>query len=261
MKINKELLKKLQDLSNEITLYAAALSFYTIFAMVPLLLLIFSIFMNTPLFNEFYVKIENFLISNLMPSNEEIIKTYLHQFLQNGSKMGFVGGIYILISSILFFNNLEEIVAKIFGQKKRNLWEKIQTYWTLTTLIPILFSAAIFISLKIQLFLDVSFIMKILPFFLIWLSFYVFYKIILINETTKSVVIVSFLIAIAFAISKIVFIYYIKLSTTAKSLYGSFSLILFMFFWIYINWILVISGIYLIKYFDKKFKGENNGYQ
>ncbi len=247
---------KLKELSNSVTLYAAALSFYTIFAMVPLLLLVFSIFMNTPLFNEFYVKIENFLISNLMPSNEALIKTYLHTFLQNSSKMGFVGGIYILISSILFFNNLEEIVSKIFEQEKRNTWERIQTYWTLVTLIPILFSAAIFVSLQIQFYLNTSWIMKILPFFLIWLSFYIFYKIILINEKTLSVLMTSFFIAIIFLISKLVFIYYIKLSTTAKSLYGSFSFILFLFFWIYINWIIVISGIYLIKLLDKTTKGE-----
>jgi len=259
LKINKDFLKKLHNLSSEITLYSAAMSFYTIFAMVPLILLVLSIFMNTPLFNEFYIKIENFLISNLMPSNEEIIKNYLHQFLQNSSKMGFIGGIYILLSSILFFNNLEEIVSKIFGQQKRNLWEKIQTYWTLLTLIPILFSVAIFISLKIQAYL--SFSMKILPFLLVWLSFYIFYKIILIEEKTKSVLITSFLITLIFSISKIIFIYYIKLSTTTKSLYGSFSIILFLFFWIYINWILVISGIYLIKFLDKKFKGENNGFK
>jgi len=247
---------RLKETSNEITLYAAALSFYTIFSLVPLILIVLTIFANTPFFAEFYSKLEHFISSNLLPTNAETISTYLKNFLSNSSKMGIMGGFYILITSILFFDNYETIISKIFGQEKRNLWEKIKLYWTMLTLFPIMFAAAMFMSIKLQFFLDKSSLTswinfaKIAPFLIIWLTFFLAYKLTLQNETTKSALIASFLVTATFFISKNIFIYYVLINKTYSTIYGSISLLMFLFLWIYINWVIYISGIYLIKYLD-----------
>jgi membrane protein len=249
-------IKKLKQTLDEITLYSSALSFYTIFSLVPIILIILSIFASSPFFAEFYSKLENFIASNILPTNQELIKEYLKSFLANSSKMGIIGGFYILITSILFFDNYETMISKIFNQEKRNLWEKIKLYWTMLTLFPIMFAAAMYLSIKFQFFLKnyeyTSFInlAKIIPFFLIWLTFFLAYKLTLINETTKSTLISSFIVSIAFFISKNIFIYYVLINKTYKTIYGSISILLFMLLWIYINWIIYISGIYLIKFLD-----------
>jgi membrane protein len=265
-KIDKEKLKKIftlkylkyikNDIINEITLYAAGLSFYTIFALVPILLIILSFIASSPFFADIYDKLEGFISSNLLPTNKEIISNYLKNFLTNSSKMGIVGGIYIIVTSILFFNNFEEIVSKIFNQPKRNIWERIKLYWTMITLFPILFGVAMYLSIKFQFFLDKSTLTswiqfgKILPFLLIWMTFFLSYKIVLINETTKSTLISSLLVTIAFFIAKNTFIYYVLINKTYTSIYGSIATLMFVFLWIYINWIIYISGIYIIKYLD-----------
>jgi membrane protein len=208
------------DIINEITLYAAALSFYTIFSLVPILLIILSFIASSPLFSEIYDKLENFISSNILPTNKEIISNYLKNFLNNSSQMGVIGGIYIILTSILFFNNFEEIVSKIFNQPKRNIWERIKLYWTMITLFPILFGVAMYLSIKFQFFLDKSTLTswiqfgKILPFFLIWATFFLSYKIVLINEKTKSTLITSLFVTIAFFIAKNTFIYYVPVSYT-----------------------------------------------
>ncbi|WP_241759901.1 YihY family inner membrane protein, partial [Caminibacter mediatlanticus] len=166
-------LKKTVD---EITLYSAALSFYTIFSLVPIILIILTIFSSSPFFSEFYSKLEHFIASNILPSNQEIIKTYLQNFLSNSSKMGIIGGFYILITSILFFDNYETIISKIFNKEKRNLWEKIKLYWTLITLFPIMFAGVIYLSIKVKMLLIVPFVFKIIPFLLLWLIFFLSYK-------------------------------------------------------------------------------------
>jgi len=254
---------------NEITLYSAALSFYTIFSLVPLILIVLTIFANTPFFAEFYSKLEHFISSNLMPTNQEVISEYLKNFLQNSGKMGIVGGFYILITSVLFFDNYETIIAKIFNQEKRNLWEKIKLYWTMLTLFPIMFAGAMFMSIKLQFFFEHSTITswinfaKIAPFLIIWLTFFLSYKMTLQNEKTLSAVISSFMVTITFFISKNVFIYYVLINKTYTTIYGSISLLMFLFLWIYINWIIYITGVYLIKYLDiiSQKKENINGYQ
>jgi membrane protein len=260
-------IKKIQETVNEITLYSAALSFYTIFSLVPIILIILSIFSSSPFFSDFYTKLEHFIASNLLPTNQEVISNYLKNFLANSSKMGVIGGFYILITSILFFDNYETIISKIFGQEKRNLWEKIKLYWTMLTLFPMLFAAAIFLSVKFQFFLNKSDltswikIAKFVPFFIIWLTFFLSYKFTLIGESTKSTLIVSFLVAVAFIISKNAFIYYVLINKTYSTIYGSISLLMFLFLWIYISWIIYISGIYAIKYLDIiSQKRSENGY-
>jgi membrane protein len=248
--------KKLKDTVNNITLYSAALSFYTIFSLVPLILIVLTIFASTPFFADFYTKLEHFISSNLLPTNQEMISVYLKNFLSNSSKMGILGGFYVLITSILFFDNYETIISKIFGQEKRNLWEKIKLYWTMLTLFPIMFAAAMFISIKLQFFLDKSSytswinFAKMAPFIIIWLTFFLSYKMTLQNETTKSALLASFMVSMTFIISKNVFIYYVLINKTYSTIYGSISLLMFLFLWIYINWIIYIAGIYLIKYID-----------
>ncbi|WP_024789004.1 YihY family inner membrane protein [Lebetimonas sp. JH292] len=245
-----------EDILDEITLYAAAMSFYTIFSLVPILLIILSFIAGSPFFSDIYDKLEGFISSNLLPTNKEIISSYLQNFLTNSSKMGIIGGIYIVVTSILFFNNFEEIVSRIFKQDKRNIWERIKLYWTMITLFPILFGVAMYLSIKFQFFLDKSTLTswikfgKILPFLLIWITFFLSYKIVLINEKTTSTLISSFIVTISFFIAKNTFIYYVLINKTYTSIYGSIATLMFVFLWIYINWIIYIGGIYLIKYLD-----------
>ena len=242
-------IKELKVLIDNLTLYSAAMSFYTIFSLIPVLLLVLSIFSSTPYFKEFYNRLQDFLISNILPSNHNQMEHYLNTFLNNSANMGMIGGIYILVTSILFFDNYETIISKIFEQQKRNLWEKIKLYWTMITMFPILFAIAIYISIKIEFYLKISFGF-IIPFLIIWLTFFLAYKLTLNAKTEKYPFVASFITTSAFFIAKNIFLYYVVFNKTYKSLYGSISILLFLFLWIYINWIIYFSGIYIIKFFE-----------
>ncbi len=244
-------IKKLKVTLDEITVYSSAMSFYTIFSLIPIILLVLSIFSSTPFFNAFYQKLQNFLISNILPSNQEQIKMYLNAFLANSSKMGLIGGIYIIITSILFFDNYETIISKIFKQQKRNTWEKLKLYWTMLTLFPVLFAIAIYLSVKLEFFLHVSFGFLV-PFIIIWLTFFLAYMLTLNIQSIKITLKISFIVTVLFFIAKNIFLYYVIFNKTYTTIYGSLSILLFLFLWIYINWIIYISGIYTIKYLEDK---------
>jgi len=251
-------MQKIKEIFEEITLYSAALSFYTIFSLVPIILIVLSIFSSTPFFSEYYLKFEHFISSNILPTNQEIISKYLKNFLLNSSKMGFIGGVYIIITSILFFDNYETIIARIFNKEKRCFFEKLKLYWTMITLFPMLFASALYISFKFQYFLDKSALtswinfIKLAPFFIIWLTFFLSYKLTLIKENTKAAIISSFVVTVMFFVVKNLFIYYVLINKTYTTLYGSISTLFFLFLWIYINWIIYLGGIYLIKFIQSK---------
>ncbi len=258
------LAKKLADIFEELTIQASSLSFYTIFSIVPIVLIVLSVFSSTPMFSEYYQKIEGFIISNLLPTNQEMVKTYINSFLTNSKTMGVVGGVYIFVTSILFFNNFESIMKHIFHSKKREIWNKITVYWTTITLFPILFAISIFVSLKLQNILNSSTytqninIVSFIPFFSMVAIFWLAYNLGANKKlNTKALALSSTLGAIVFSIAKSLFVYYVLFNKTYASLYGSFSIILFVFVWIYVSWIIFLSGAYLCEFLDTYFSKSN----
>jgi membrane protein len=232
----------------EITVYASSLSFYTIFTVVPLLIISLSLIANVPVFQEQYAKIQIFIFENIMPVQTAAIAGYLDSFFKNSVQLGIIGFATMIISSLLFFQNFEHIVGKIFKASKRGIWDAITTYWTLITLTPIVLIASM--SLKAYLQSHVSgFLLEalsIFPFLLLWGIFFLIYKIAVNAEVSpKAAAISSFIVAIVWGLAKNSFIQYVFYNKTYATMYGSFSALIFFFLWIYVSWIIVIYGMKL----------------
>ena len=251
------MLKKLRVLfwriyDEDITMYASSLSFHTIFSIIPLLLVSLSIFIRMPSFQHSYEKIKHFIFSNLIPAQHETISLYLDTFLQNSSKLGIIGFVFVLFASIMFFINYEYIVNKIFHTRPRGFWSSLTLYWTLMTLAPIGLALSFYLSSQLQHLLNRSDYTKwidiftIFPYLIIWIIFLIAYKISSSAQvSTKAALITSFIASSLWDISKNLFVYYVVHNKTYTTIYGSFSAILFFFLWIYISWIIYLYGLKL----------------
>jgi len=249
----------------ELTLFAASLSFYTIFTIIPLLLIIMAILTSLPSFAEYYEKIQSFIFSNLMPVNSDTVMVQINGFLQNSSKMGAIGFLAILVSSMLFFKNFEYIANKIFHAKPRTLWESITTYWTLLTLTPIALGISFYITGYIATLMasnDLTSgvnILPIIPYIIIWGLFFLIFQIAANAKINpKASLISSFIISIIFSVSKNAFIYYVFLNKSYTTMYGSFAILMFLFLWIYVSWIIFIYGLKLCYIIDRMYKEKKN---
>ncbi|MBU1989236.1 YihY family inner membrane protein [bacterium] len=239
-------------IDKELTLYAASLSFYTIFTIIPLLLIMLTLLTSLPSFSEYYEKIQEFIFSNLMPVNSEVVMLQINGFLQNSSEMGTMSFVMVIVSSLLFFQNFEYIANKIFHVKKRGLWESVTTFWTLLTLTPIALGVSFYITGYVALLMagsDLTSGINILPYIpyaIIWGLFFIIFQISANTKVyAKASAISSFIISIVFSISKNAFIYYVFYNKTYMTMYGSFAIVLFLFLWIYVSWIIFIYGLKL----------------
>lgn len=245
----------------ELTLYAASLSYYTIFTIVPLLLITLSIFTSLPSFQEHYETIKSFIFQNLIPVQSETVTTYLDEFLANSGKLGAIGLIMVIVAALLFFQNFEYIVSKIYKTRQRTIWESITTYWTLLTLTPMALIASFLISGKINSIIESNEMisgwinmMALLPYFIIWALFFLIFKIASVEKTsTRAAVISSFIIAIVWSLAKSGFISYVVMNKSYTTIYGSFSALLFFLLWIYVSWIIFIYGLKLCYLIDCKY--------
>lgn len=239
-------------MDKELTLFAASLSFYTIFTIIPILLIVMALITSMPSFQEHYTSIKGFIFSNLMPVKSEALISYIDGFLLNSVKMGVMSFVSVIVASLLFFQNFEYIVNRIFNAQKRTFWESITTYWTLITLTPIGLGVSFYISGQFALIVDDSIfsdwinILKIFPYVIIWALFFLIYQIAAnVKIEPKASLIASFITSSIFSIAKASFIYYVIYNKTYSTIYGSFAMIIFLFFWIYISWIIFIYGMKL----------------
>jgi membrane protein len=196
-----------------------------------------------------------------MPVQTAAIAGYLESFFENSVQLGVIGFTTMIVSSLLFFQNFEHIVSKIFHAEKRGIWEAVTTYWTLITLTPIVLIASM--SLKAYIESQVSGLvlgaLSVFPFLLLWGIFFLVYKI-AVNAvvSTKAAALSSFVVAVVWGIAKNSFIQYVFYNKTYATMYGSFSALIFFFLWIYVSWIIVIYGMKLCYLIDRASKSHDS---
>lgn len=236
----------------ELTLYAASLSYYTIFTVVPLLLITLSIFTNSPAFAEYYTTIKAFIFENLIPVHSEQLTTHIDAFLHNSLKLGAIGLIMVIVAALLFFRNFEYIVGKIFKTRERTIWEAITTYWTLLTLTPLALIASFYLTAQAHAYLQEQpfagwvNLMALLPHLIIWALFFLIFKIASVEGvSTRVAALASFLSALAWSIAKTLFISYVFFNKSYATIYGSFAALLFFILWIYVSWVIFLYGLKL----------------
>ncbi len=253
-------------LDKDLSFYASSLSFYTIFSIIPLLLIVLNIFTSLPSFASYYEKIQEFILSNLLPMQSDTIMQYLDTFLQNSSKMGIMSLSMVIVSAVLFFQNYEYIANKIFDAPKRSAWESFTTFWTLVTISPFALGVSFYITGYVATLManneytpSIN-ILPFIPYVLTWGLFFLVFQISINAKINLRASLISSLVtSVVFSVAKNSFIYYIFYNKSYESIYGSFSIVLFLFLWIYFSWIIFIYGLklcYMINgiYEDKKAK-------
>jgi membrane protein len=245
-----EFLRKLKD--TELAHYASSLSFHTILSLIPILLITFSIFTKMPSFQNYYEKVQSFIFNSLIPTQQELLTGYLNQFMENTINMGALGLLFVLYISVMFFLDYEKIVSKIFEVPTRSFWEAIATYWTMLTLMPLGLAISFYTSSLAQDVLQHNTITSSIdlfqfsPYLVIWALYLVMYTISAkVKIHLKSALIASFIASLIWYVSKNLFIYYVAYNQTYLSIYGSFSILLFFFLWIYFSWFIYLYGLKL----------------
>lgn len=242
----------------ELSFYAASLSFYTIFAIIPLLMIFFSIFVNLPNFQSQIEQIRTLILSNILPTHTEVISSYLDTFMQNSSALGMMGLGYTLVASIMFFRNYEYIAAKMFNSTPRKFFDSLIMYWTMITLFPVVLAFSIYFSGEVQKTLkgtaDLSVLFDLIPYLLTWIMFFLLFKLSA-NKPLKILALLtsSVLTTAVWLITKWGFVYYVFYNETYKSVYGPISIFLFMMLWIYISWFVLLYGMRFCEGFGTNF--------
>ena len=254
--ISIDSVKKIFNFFNDETpYYAASLSFFTIFSLLPLLALLIVVVSTLPLFSEHLDSMMLYILDFVNPTHSLFLTQSIQSFLANTDKLGSIGIFYLLFVFTMFFKDYEYIINKIYGIPSRAIYKLFFMYLGFLILLPVLFLVFIFIS-TIATF---SFSIHIFTFIFIWIMFIILFilsanqKISLFSSSISSLITL-----IVLSITKSLFGYYVISNTTYATIYGSFSVALFFFLWIYISWNIYLYGTKLCSIINKgNFKDDN----
>ena len=258
----KEKLYEFIAFFNNVETYAASLSLYSLSAIVPLIIITLSILLSIPNFQVEIQYLKNIILSNISPTNTDIISSYLDQFMENSKTLGMSAFIYVFIASILFFRNLENISSRLFESKKRAFFDSIIVYWALMTLFPLGMGASLYFSLEVQTLLkdaNLLDLFDLLPYILIWAIFFILFKI-LANKPLPfvSLMLSSLITMIVWSLLKWAFVYYVFFNKAYTTIYGSFSILMFFILWIYCSWVVILYGMRLTQGLITNFGGKKD---
>lgn len=237
--------------------YAASLSFYNIFSIIPAFLMLFSLLSLFPSFQGQLQNLQQTILDNILPNNAHEAAAIVDGFLLNGKEMGFIGFLISLVSSFIFFRNFDDIAARIFAAKKRSYFDSFIIYWLLITLVPLFLATSIYFNTAIVMMYSDVVIAKfytIMPLLAAWLIFAMLFRVAA-NKPLRFFVlmIASLLGSLVWYGVKLIFFYYMSYNKFYSNIYGSVSIVMFAFLWIYVSWLVVLFSMQFCRWLDIKY--------
>jgi membrane protein len=237
---------------------AAALTYRTILAIIPVLALVFAIARGFG-----FHKLLQSQIFTYFPEQKEsldiafgFVESYLSQ-TSEGLFVG-IGIVFLLWTLISLISNIEASFNIVWGIKKgRGLWRKLTDYTAVVLILPIILICAmglqIFLSNTMQDAIPFEFLspiypvlLKIATFVLTWLFFAGMYMLIPNTKVRfKNAFIAGIVSGTAFQIIQWLFLSGQLYVSKYNAIYGSFSLIPLLLMWLYFVWVITLSGAVL----------------
>lgn len=236
---------------------AAALTYQTLFALVPLLTLFFILIAAVPASRGLESRIEDYIFANLIPETSKLVQQYLHDFVEQARNLTAVGVLFLAGSSYLMLSTIERAFNEIWRvEEVRKGLQRFLLYWAVISLVPLLVLIALAITTLIislpliegmaaaadslRLFAFVPWILSMMVFTLIYAA------VPNCAVPIKHALIGGVITALVFGIAKNLFTMVMSLGSW-QVIYGAFVAVPLFLLWIYLSWNIVLAGAELVR--------------
>jgi len=237
---------------------AAALTYMTLFAVVPVMTIMYSMFSLVPAFQGFGDQVRDLIFTNFIPSAGVEVQSYLDQFSSQARRLSFVGVAVLVVTCYLMLANIEKVFNRIWATSgRRRGVGSFLLYWAILSLGPVLMGATLAINtyvLSLRFFTEnglaqgaVNAVLSYVPLVLTTAAFTLLYmtvpncKVRFRNALTGGVV-----ATIAFELAKRLFGFAIA-NSAYNSIYGAFAALPIFLLWVYLSWIIILGGAEFVR--------------
>lgn len=234
------------------TTRAAALTYTTLFALVPLMTVIYSVLSLLPSLQQGSGEIEKLLMDNLMPASGDALIGYLHQFSQQAQKLTVVGIILLMVTAFMMLRTVENAFNQIWQLPSgRKGLSSFLLYWAILSLGPLMLSAGFAVSSYIaslglwkEDWVPTSGTIAlglIVPYFFSFLAFtLIYWAVPNCNVSLKHAAIGGALASFLFELGKEIFSAATTFFPSYQLIYGAFAAVPLFLLWIYVSWAVIL---------------------
>lgn len=254
----KTFLRKLTDEFAEIRFAAASLSYSTLFAVIPFLVVILAVFQSVGELEKLYPQVEGLLMSYLKEATGNTVTQYLKVSVTKiqSKTLGYTGVIFLIFTTVGLFRNIDTAFHHLWRIKPRKPF--IQRMWLHSIVLvslPALLAGFIGLrSVKIIEELGKTIHQQFLFGLVIGFALWILYAVIPDTKVSKRASLICASLA-AFGISLVQssFLWVSLKVFRQNKIYGSLASFPIFMLWLLVVWCIVLSGASLCAFLQQKY--------
>ena len=232
---------------------AGSLTFTTLFALVPLVTIVITMFTVLPVSTKLASTLNAFIVSNFLPgAASKLISGYTQQFAENATRLTAIGVALLAVTAIMMMSTIDRAFNRIWRvHRSPPIMRRMLVYWALLTVGPLLVAAAVYfafwlISASLGMIDERGSrrtILKILSVMLTFVALLFLYRTVPNRRVSWSDAMAGALIGGAgFEAMKALFTAVVATFGNYKLIYGAFAGFPVFLSWVFLSWLIVLTG-------------------
>ncbi|EZH82675.1 membrane protein [Ectopseudomonas composti] len=236
---------------------AAALTYTTLFAVVPMMTVTFAMLSAIPAFQGVGENIQAFIFNNFVPSTGETVQEYLRVFTTQARQLTWFGVGLLAVTAFLMLVTIEKTFNVIWRVRQpRRGMSSFLLYWAILSLGPLLLGAGFAVSTYIASLSLISgpdavvgakTLLAFTPLLSSIAAFTLLYAAVPNTRVPlRHALLGGLFSAVLFEVAKALFGLYVRLFPGYHLIYGAFATVPLFLVWIYLSWLIVLLGAELV---------------
>ena len=241
-----------QFVKDQCLIRSSGLTFASLLALVPLLVVIFSVIRVLPVFDQLSGQIQAFIFNNFVPHSGAVIQKYVLGFETQAGRLPIMGFAFLIVTALLMMVNIEKNLNDILSIRyQRHFTGSLLLYWAMLTLGPLLIGVSIAISSYLASFqwlhgftlAGAHQLLWVFPVLAEFFAMSFLYLVVPHGVIRLRYALLGALVAtVLFECAKRLFTLYITFFPTYALLYGALATIPIFLLWLYLCWIMFLFG-------------------
>lgn len=232
---------------------AGSLAYTTLFALVPLAMVVFGVLSAFPVFERWSDQLSDYIFSNFVPSAARSAQIYIKQFSASAGQLTAVGVIILVISLLITLNSIEATFNRIWRvASSRPKFGRFLVYWTVLTLGALVAAASLAMSARffeMSLFatqegrLLRTILLTATPLLIEFAGITMIYRVVPHRSIKLRYAVAGALLATALLeIVKWGLGLYLGSFNTYQKIYSTFAAVPILLMWIFLCWVAILMG-------------------
>lgn len=233
---------------------AAALSYTSLLALVPLMAVMLGVISAFPVFDQWATDLESYIFANFVPAAGDAVQEHLNQFVERTAGLTGAGTVFLIITALVLMSTIERSFNRIWRvpQPRRITW-RLLTYWSVLTLGPLLMGGSLVLTSYLAAVPMLApeavrgvleaFLLNLTPFIVAMTSFALIFLVVPNRSVrVRHALFGAFVSAVLFEGAKLGFVAYVTHFPTYEKLYGALAAVPIFLVWIFVSWVVVLLG-------------------